>query len=151
MEGLTNVLLILALFFLRLGVPILVTIAIGYGLSRLDAKWRREAENEARAQPGRQKDEARSQPTGQLMAIRLPEAVPAGMFAMAGGLPCWDVKGCSETMKAKCTAFRQPTVPCWHARTQAEGRLPATCKGCHLYVPAMAPSAGQQPMVHMMH
>ncbi len=148
MEGLTNVLLILALFFLRLGVPILVTVAIAYGLSRLDAKWRREAEREARAEATARMDEVRPQPAGQPMTIRLPEAVPAGMFAVAGGPPCWDVKSCSEAMRANCAAFRQPTVPCWQARAQAEGRLPATCKGCHLYVPSMATSAGQQPTMH---
>jgi hypothetical protein len=148
MEGLTSVLLILVLFFLRLGVPILVTIAIGYGLSRLDAKWRREAEHEARAQTGRPMNEVERQPTGQPLTIRLPENVPSGMFAVSNGPHCWDVKGCSEAMRAKCAAFRQPTVPCWQARTQAEGRLPAPCKGCHLYVPSTATGAGQRPLVH---
>lgn len=148
MEGLTNVLLILALFFLRLGVPILVTILIGYGLSRLDAKWRREAERETRAQTGRQMDEARRQSAGQPMTIRLPDAVPASVFVISDGPPCWDVKGCSEAMKAKCAAYRQPTVPCWQARTQAEGRLPALCKGCHLYAPSAAVRTQQQPLVH---
>jgi hypothetical protein len=149
MEGLTNVLLILALFFLRLGVPILVTVAIGYGLCKLDAKWRSEAEREARGEAGVRTDEIMPQLAGQPMAIRLPEAVPASMFAVAGGAPCWDVKGCSEAMRANCAAFRQPAVPCWQARTQAEGRLPAPCKSCHLYSPVMVPTRpGQQPMVH---
>ena len=44
MEGQSNVLLIILLFILRLGIPVLVTVAIAYGLRRLDAKWQAEAE-----------------------------------------------------------------------------------------------------------
>lgn len=51
MESLPNVLLLVLMFVLRLGVPLLITVAIAYGLRRLDAKWQAEAENETQAEP----------------------------------------------------------------------------------------------------
>ncbi len=44
MEWLTQGLVILGLFILRLGVPLAIILAVGYGLRRLDAKWQAEAE-----------------------------------------------------------------------------------------------------------
>jgi hypothetical protein len=51
MESLPNVLLLVLMFVLRLGVPLLITVAIAYGLKRLDARWQAEAETEAQAKP----------------------------------------------------------------------------------------------------
>ena len=50
MESLPNVLLLVLMFVLRLGVPLLITVAIAYGLRRLDAKWQAEAEQEYQAE-----------------------------------------------------------------------------------------------------
>lgn len=44
MESLPNLFLLIAMFLIRLGAPLLLTVAIGYGLKRLDAKWQAEAE-----------------------------------------------------------------------------------------------------------
>jgi hypothetical protein len=51
MESLPNVLLLVLMFVLRLGVPLLITVALAYGLKRLDAKWQAEAENGSQAEP----------------------------------------------------------------------------------------------------
>lgn len=51
MESLPNMLLLVLMFVLRLGVPLLITVAIAYGLKRLDARWQAEAENQAEAEP----------------------------------------------------------------------------------------------------
>lgn len=51
MESLPNVLILVLMFALRLGVPLLITIAIALGLKQLDAKWQAEAENNALAEP----------------------------------------------------------------------------------------------------
>lgn len=45
MESSPNVLLLVLMFVLRLGVPLLITLAIAYGLKRLDTKWQAEAEH----------------------------------------------------------------------------------------------------------
>ena len=50
MESMPNVLLRVLMFVLRLGVPLLITVAIAYGLRRLDAKWQAEAEQEFQAE-----------------------------------------------------------------------------------------------------
>lgn len=42
MESLPNVLWLIAMFALRLIVPLLITLAIGYVLKRLDATWQAE-------------------------------------------------------------------------------------------------------------
>lgn len=51
MESLPNVLLLVLMFVLRLGVPLLITVALAYGLKRLDAKWQAEAQNGSQAEP----------------------------------------------------------------------------------------------------
>lgn len=131
MDGLTNVLLIVALFILRLGVPVLITVAIGYLLMRLDAKW--QAENEqatkSKAEQPAQRTTVEPATLGPLPLLSLSESTAAGGKS-AGGVPCWVMKGCSEAMQARCAAPRQPQVPCWQARTTAEGRLPVECKTC---------------------
>ena len=148
MEGQSNVLLIILLFIMRLGIPVLVTVAIAYGLRRLDAKW--QAEAEAKAQTKSVVPQApQPQPAwtgvnagngaGINMALRQP-------MAMAAGQPCWSLKGCSESMRANCAAFHQPNVPCWSARMNAEGRLPAGCKDCKLYQPT-APAWTEQGLI----
>ncbi len=61
MEWLTQGLVILGLFILRLGVPLAIILAVGYGLRRLDAKWQAEAElhrAENRNQPEKLADPA---------------------------------------------------------------------------------------------
>lgn len=46
MDGFYTAMVILSFFLLRLGVPLLITAAVCYGLHRLDARWQAEAEAE---------------------------------------------------------------------------------------------------------
>ena len=148
MEGQTNVLLIILLFILRLGIPVLVTVAIAYGLHQLDARWQAEAEAEAKAQT---KVGVAPQPqtawagNGAGNGINIPLRPPSPV-ALAAGQPCWSLKGCNESMRANCAAFHQPNLPCWSARMNAEGRLPAGCKDCKLYQPT-APVWTEQGLI----
>ena len=146
MEGQSNVLLIILFFILRLGIPVLVTVAIAYGLRRLDAKWQAEAEAKAQTKsvvPQAPQPKPARIGNGNGAGITLPLRQPV---AMAAGQPCWSLKGCSESMRANCAAFHQPTIPCWSARTNAEGRLPAGCKDCTLYQPT-APVWTEQGLI----
>jgi hypothetical protein len=129
MEG-PNALLVLGLFILRIGVPLAITVGIGYVLTRLDAKWQAEADQQAQEQQAVQRKQSSLPASG----FQVPVGKPAGLMATAGP-PCWSLKGCTEAMKAQCAACHQPGTPCWMARTNAEGRLPAKCKGCELYKP----------------
>jgi hypothetical protein len=97
-------------FALRLGVPLAITLAVAYWLRRLDAKWEAEAWTQWKASQA-QKEGA------------------------ADPKPCWTLKGCGETARAGCPAFKQPKIPCWLARRRAEGRLPSACYNCELFSP----------------
>jgi len=44
MNWLSEVVVITGMFVLRLGVPLAITLAVGYLLRRLDAKWQAESE-----------------------------------------------------------------------------------------------------------
>ena len=43
MDGLLQTAIIVGMFFLRLGVPLLITLLVAYWLRRLDDKWQAEA------------------------------------------------------------------------------------------------------------
>lgn len=109
MDQLLGPLVIVGLFLLRLGVPLAVTLAVGYLLRRLDAKW--EAEESART-----------------------ETVP-GERQAAARQPCWTVIRCGKVQRADCPAHKSPRLPCWLARLQAENRLPSGCPSCLMFAP----------------
>ncbi len=105
------VLIAIAMFVLRLGVPLAITAVIAVLLRRLDAQW----ETEAAAQ-------------------REQEEIPAGVKALqTAEQPCWEIKGCPEEKRAQCPACKAWDVPCWVARLRATGRLPAECHGCERF------------------
>jgi len=111
MEGLLEVAVVAGMFFLRIGVPLIITLAVAYFLRRLDAKWQADAWAEWEA--------SRSQ-----------DGVIAAPNSLQPGESCWSLKGCDETTRANCAATKQPTLPCWLARRRSEGRLPAECYNC---------------------
>lgn len=107
MDELTEILIVIGMFALRLGVPVGLTVAIGYLLRRLDSRW----EAEARARPE---------------VIRRHRAAAAQR-------PCWEERGCTESEKSRCAACQHTDIPCWLARLRSERRLPATCPECARY------------------
>ena len=111
-----------ALFALRILLPVALMIAIGYGMNKLANRWEAEEQTQAHAKP----------------AIALP-VLPARPAA-AATIPCWVFKNCDEAARARCPAYRQPSLACWVALLRAEGRLPAKCAGCERYtgMPALA-------------
>jgi hypothetical protein len=113
---------ILGMFLLRLGVPLLITLAVGYFLRRLDAKWQAEALVLRVAQEAQAK--ADQKPDFELYKVIEQ--------------PCWEVKGCPEAVRAQCPAFQQPEMPCWLVRYQTGGRLPANCYRCKMFSPRPA-------------
>lgn len=50
MDSLFAAAVILGFFLLRLGVPLLITAAVCYGLHKLDARWQADAKAEAEAE-----------------------------------------------------------------------------------------------------
>lgn len=153
MDRLSDALVIIGLFVLRLGVPLSLTLAIGYALRRLDARWQAEAETRARAGSGDEPEtfervHPQQQPKSSVWSVvRQPVPQPA-LVADSAGAPCWSLKGCTEAMRLGCAATYQLGIPCWEARRRAEGRLPATCKGCDLYRPYPSAWASQYEIRH---
>ena len=43
MDGLLQTVIIVGMFILRLGIPLIITLLVGYWLRRLDNKWQAEA------------------------------------------------------------------------------------------------------------
>lgn len=112
MDWLLDAAIIAGMFILRLGVPLAITLAVGYFLRRLDAKWEAEA-------------------WAQWEASQLQEmAVAESKLPKAAKQACWAQKGCTETIRANCAAPKQPDIPCWMARRRSEGRLPSECYNC---------------------
>lgn len=108
---------LLALFVLRLGVPLLITILVTWGLKSLDARW--QAEADAR------------QATA---IVDAGQALPAAFKApQAMQMPCWMLRNCGEPQRSACAACKEPGLPCWMARLRTDGRLPSTCYGCALF------------------
>lgn len=132
METLTTTSSIVLLSVLRLGVPIFITLGLGYLLHQLDARW------QAEARKARQATEAAAAGKSQTVPKRAGQRSMQPIYTLdvAGYKPCWGAKGCTAAMRAACAASHQPNVPCWQARTIAEGRLPSECKGCDLHIPA---------------
>ncbi|MBL8058753.1 MAG: hypothetical protein JNK29_18760 [Anaerolineales bacterium] len=99
-------------FLLRLGVPLGLTILIGWWLRRLDARWQAEGE-----------------------AVR---AKRAGQPALA--TPCWETRGCAPERRATCSAAAQPETPCWQVFRDPRGELRPTCLDCTVFrgAPALA-------------
>jgi len=108
MDGVLETLVIIGMFVLRLGVPFLIVLAVGYLLRRLDTRWEAEAQAEAQM---RREMEASQQ------------------------VPCWEEKGCPPEDYTLCPGYQYSHLPCWLARLRAQSRLPADCPDCPRYAP----------------
>lgn len=107
-QTIQDILVIAGMFFLRIGVPLLLVIGIGYLIQRwLEPKAVQEQfEGMVRSAQERQ--------------------------AVASGKPCWEVKGCPEEKRATCAAASQLEIPCWLARQIAGQPLPEGCATCQV-------------------
>ncbi len=128
MEVLIDVLVIIGMFLLRLGLPLALVLAVGWWLRRLDARWEAEAR--------RQRPSVMAEPPSPVWPTDKPSGWPVGLTGAVDvfGLPCWHLRGCDRTRRESCPAYRQPDLPCWLARSEAEGALPAGCATCLIFV-----------------
>jgi hypothetical protein len=100
------------MFFLRIGVPIILTLAFGYWLEKKLAP----------------QEEIRKR--GNELTIR-----PTARAGKIIKIHCWDIKRCDFARRAQCAAFQHPELPCWLA-LQAEGdRVREECFTCAFYKP----------------
>lgn len=111
MDALRDVAVIAALFLLRISLPLLVTLSVGYLLARLDGHWQAvELERRSRA-------EASSK------LIEPPR--------------CWEMKGCDPATRDQCPAYLLRPLACWQAfRKLNGGQLPERCFSCPVFMAA---------------
>ena len=114
-----DTMVMIGFFTLRLVVPMLLVVGVGYMLRRLDRKW--EAELWAQAEAEKMTLQPVQQPMPQ-MEYPLPAAV-LDIF----GPPTWDGM-------RQCSTADSPDAPCWMARQQNEGQLPKECYNCAIYL-----------------
>ncbi|RME47261.1 MAG: hypothetical protein D6791_06305 [Chloroflexi bacterium] len=119
---------LLAIPLVRLLVPLLITIAVGAILRRLDARW--EAEVRARLQT---EDKAAAGEPVLSSEAPWPLPVTPQVSWNEFGVPCWIVKSCDEATRISCAAFADAAIPCWLARRRIEGRIPLTCYRCVVF------------------
>ena len=50
-------------------------------------------------------------------------------------LHCWDVRRCAPAVRAQCSAYQHPELPCWLAIQADGGRVRAECFACSFYKP----------------
>ncbi len=108
-EILTETIIVLFMFFLRIGVPIAITLLIGRWLEKRLAP--REGSRPAGVEP---------QITRNGKVIHLH---------------CWEVKRCPPAQRAQCAAFKRPDLPCWLAIQAEGGKVRAECFACSFYRP----------------
>ena len=106
METYEGLLLSIFWFALRFGIPIIITVIFVWLFSRLDARWRKRAE-EVRAQ-----------------------AVADGIIPV---VKCWLLNDCPEADKAKCLAYQNPGKPCWQHFRGEDGCLKEDCLECKVF------------------
>ena len=124
MNELLQVPIIIGLFLLRLGVPIAITVAVGYWLHKLDAKWEAEAQQ-------RVADLSKADPLPVSNVTIRPQ--PQINIERLIKERCWDIKQCAESIRAQCPACSHPDLPCWVARSDAEGHILKKCLSCQIY------------------
>jgi hypothetical protein len=141
MMSLMDLLVLVGMFALRFGVPLLIVIGIGYLLKRLDRRWEAEAWEQQRAAQAAARLAARPGIPKRAPVSQLPFVIPPppdmrqqpGLVAAPPASRCWDIRGCAESVRSKCVAPRNPELPCWQARFDAEGQIPEECVGCQIF------------------
>ncbi len=101
--------------FLRIGVPVLLVLGVGYVLTRY---LKVPAQSDIQAPP----DAMGLSPAEWAKAITVPPVVP-----------CWVQNNCDDAKRAKCPSFQRSHVPCWLAVQVAEGKLRADCVHCAMF------------------
>lgn len=110
---LQDMLLMTAMFFVRLVLPFLVLFVIGYLIER----WL-------------------SYPEEHRMTARHAEPTPPeGGIPTGQAVPAWSLLPCASRVRHAYAVLDRPALPCWLAVELAEGRLLEQCLGCQWYRP----------------
>lgn len=117
MDTLISTLVLFGGILLRIGIPVVVTAILVYMFSRLDARWKVEAEKVRRAE------------------VKM-------LLSIHDSSRCWNIMGCPEKKIEKCPAFINKDSPCWQAFRTDDGLLKEPCLNCKVFKGAPVPVAG---------
>ena len=59
--------------------------------------------------------------------------------ALAKNPGCWEINNCPEEQRARCRAFANPNMACWHVFRDSDGLLQEQCLGCDVFRKAPVP------------
>jgi hypothetical protein len=107
------------MFLLRLGLPLAVTLGVGYWLRRLDAKWQAEALARWEANDPLQKE-----------IVEALKPIEMEQF-------CRKKKEFAETRRTLDPDCALLNIPCWVARLRVTGQLPKECYNCELFAASL--------------
>lgn len=111
MDRTLEVLGLLLLCGLRFAVPLALTLLLAWGLKRLDARWKAEAEAKATQE--------------EVIAVAVSQ------------VRCWEIRGCTPEQRKHCPAYAQPNAPCWQV-VRENGHLREGCRDCKVLGRAVA-------------
>lgn len=57
----------------------------------------------------------------------------AGIRRLLSMIPCWKIKNCPESERAKCDAFREHDKPCWMVSGKSWDCRSSQCRECEVY------------------
>lgn len=53
--------------------------------------------------------------------------------SMISMIPCWNIKGCSESDRASCAVFEGDVAPCWTYKHHNNFCADLSCRDCEVY------------------
>ena len=118
-QPIVDALIVLGMFLLRIGLPIILLFALGYGLQK-------------KMQPQDADKPIWRTAGASILPFRQPPAT------LSSSVRCWDVKHGDLTVCAQCPAYASPDLPCWLARQAGGVALRDECHTCELYKPKYA-------------
>jgi uncharacterized SAM-binding protein YcdF (DUF218 family) len=97
---------------LRFGIPIALTVLVARYMLRLDARWKAEAADLAKA----------------VEEMGIPIVPVKGSQVLT--LPaCWEYMDCPPRMREVCPAYGHKETPCWE-QVRSNGNLQHNCRNC---------------------
>lgn len=57
----------------------------------------------------------------------------AGIKSLLALAPCWQIKNCSEAVRAVCPAYQDMVEPCWLIKNKPHFCSEETCQECEVY------------------
>jgi hypothetical protein len=118
-QTIQDILVIAGMFFVRIGIPLLIVMGIGYLIQR----W---------LEPQAVQEQFEG----------IVRSAQERTTAEAGQRSCWEIKNCPPNVRADCAATQQPDIPCWLARQIAGQSLPEGCASCQVRVLANTAQLG---------